>query len=100
LTKLVWRAPLHFLSPGDEAAFFVWLHGMPAVVGVHGLGRELHIQLKSKRLSQTSLREFIALYGRYDGDLTELACFANTTNASWFSSPSEAWHDAVFRSHQ
>lgn len=96
MATLVWHAPMQFLSPGDERAFFHWLEAIPGVVGVRGCGRELHIQLKSKRLSQSALREFIALYSRFDGCLSELAQFVNATNESWFRSPSTDWHDAVF----
>jgi hypothetical protein len=96
VTTLIWHAPMQYLSSGDEMAFFAWVHSIPGVVGVRGLGRELHIRLKSKRLSQNSLREFIALYHRYRGDLAELAQFANSSNESWFCSPEAVWHAAVF----
>lgn len=87
-----------YRSPGDEAAFFRWLSGIPGVLGVHGVGRELHIRLRSTRLSATALRELLALYIRFGGHLTELAVFANDSNRSWFCSPEADWHNAVFES--
>ena len=68
---------MRYYSPSDEAAFFGWLQSIPGVIRVHGQGRELVIELRSKRLSASSLRELIALYRRYEGNMSELAQFAN-----------------------
>jgi len=87
-----------YRSPRDEAAFFGWLAGIPGVVRVQGLGQELHIQLRLSRLSAPALRELLALYHRYGGNLHELAVFANDSNRSWFCSPEAEWHHAVFGS--
>ena len=87
---------MHYLSQGDEAAFFAWLKAISGVAAVVGSGRELHIQLRSRRLSQQSLRELIALYTRYGGHLNELAQFATESNAPWFKAPDATWHRAVF----
>jgi hypothetical protein len=97
MATLVWRAPLSYLSPGDEAAFFSWLGSIAGVVSVQGRGSELHIQLRSKRLSSKSLREFVALYARYHGYMGELAQFETPSNAAWFAAPSAAWHAQVFQ---
>ena len=96
MTTLVWQAPMRYWSSGDEAAFFTWLHSIPGVVSIRGEGRELHIRLKSKRLSSSSLRELIALYCRYNGRMSELAQFATTSNESWFKAPGTYWHARVF----
>ncbi|WP_332878073.1 hypothetical protein [Massilia sp. S19_KUP03_FR1] len=84
MAELIWTAPMRYYSRSDEAAFFGWLQSIPCVTGVQGQGRELIIRLKSKRLSQASLRELLALYRRYEGDMSELAQFASDTNRSWF----------------
>jgi hypothetical protein len=87
---------MRFASPGDESAFFSWLHAIPAVVSARGEGRELHIRLRSARLSAANLREFIALYDRYDGNMKELAQFVHSSNESWFKSRSSFWYSKVF----
>jgi len=87
---------MRYLSHGDEAAFFAWLKSVPGVIAVVGSSRELQIQLRSKRLSQQGLRELIALYTRYDGNLSELAQFATEANSAWFKAPNAVWHRAVF----
>ena|SRR5437016_2413329 len=96
MTTLVWQGPMQFASPGDESAFFDWLQSIPGVVSVRGEGRELHIRLRSKRLSSHALREFIALYARYDGRMKELAQFAHSSNEAWFKSKESFWHRKVF----
>lgn len=96
MAKLIWTARMHYYSRADEAAFFGWLHSISGVTEVRGQGRELVIQLKSKKLSQTALRELIALYRRYDGNMSELEQFVNDTNRSWFQHPDADWHSAVF----
>jgi hypothetical protein len=84
MAQLIWTAPMKYYSGGDETAFFDRLQSIPGVIGARGQGRELIIQLKSKRLSQAALRELLALYLRYNGRLSEVAQFVNDTNRSWF----------------
>lgn len=98
MAKLIWTAPMRYYSKNDEAAFFGWLKSIPGVTDVVGSGRELAIHLRSKRLAAVSLRELIALYRRYEGNMTELAQFANESNASWFLAPTAYWHKEVFKS--
>ena len=90
---------MSYWSPGDETAFFHWLQSIPGVTSVRGVGRELQISLRSSRLSSTALRELIALYWRYGGNLSELAQFANAANAHWFRNPQAHWYESVFGGH-
>lgn len=87
---------MRYLSARDEAAFFGWLQSIPGVIAVNGQGRELLIQLRSKRLSQVGLRELIAIYSRYNGNLRELAEFENDANRGWFKDESAYWFEGVF----
>jgi hypothetical protein len=100
MAELIWTAPTHYYSHSDEAAFFHWLQSIPGVTGVRGQGRELVIRLKSKRLSQTALRELIALYRRYNGRMSELQQFANDTNRNWFQNSDTYWYKEVFMEGQ
>ena len=74
---------MSYFAPGDESAFFTWLQSIPGVVSVRGLGRELHIQTRSTRLSRTSIIELVAIYRRYNGNLSELAMFITESNREW-----------------
>jgi hypothetical protein len=87
---------MRFYSAKDEESFFLWLKSIPGVVGVRGVGNELHIRLKSKRLSAEALRELIAVYHRYDGLMPELAVFLNQRNEGWFKAADSYWFEGVF----
>ena len=65
------RAPT-FYSPGDETAFFGWLRKMRAVSEVRPRGLDLHIGLRSGKISADELREFRALFHRYGMDTSDI----------------------------
>lgn len=83
MATLIWRAPMRYYAPGDEAAFFGWLQAIPGVLGVAGTGTELHIAVRSTRLSRASMTELVAIYRRYGGDLRELSLFVTAANRAW-----------------
>jgi hypothetical protein len=91
---LVLKCP-RFYSPEDERHFFGWLTDIAGVGTVRGIGRDLHVSLRSK-LSQASLRELLSLYKRYGLPMAALAAFCNASNAHWFRAESAYWHRAVF----
>ncbi|NUT61140.1 hypothetical protein [Herbaspirillum sp. C9C3] len=53
-------------------------------------GRGLHILLCSQRISAPSIKELLALYLHYRGELSVLAQFANQPNSSWFADANAA----------
>lgn len=89
---------MRYGSAGDEAAFFSWLQSISGVKAVRGVGRELHIELHSQQLTQEYLRELLALYARYGGEMSELVMFATPDNAHWFTDPLSPWFEKVFSS--
>lgn len=88
-----------FYSPQDEAAFFAWAQSIPAVASVAGRGRSIILRMKSKRVSEASLRELIALHRRYRVSMRQLAQFRNATNEAWFASPEAYWLKPIFGRH-
>ena len=84
MATLIWRAPMTYYSSRDETAFFTWLHSVPGVVSVRGVGVELHVETRSRRLGQAALRELVAIYRRYGGRLSELEMFVTPSNRDWF----------------
>jgi hypothetical protein len=75
MATLIWRKTIWYYSPKDETAFFEWLQSIPGVVSVGGMGTELHIRMRSRKLSANAYRELSALYRRYKGDASELDQF-------------------------
>ena len=85
-----------YFSPGDEAAFFSWLKSIPGVKGLRGTPGGLLVDLVSKRLSNSALRELIALHYRFALPMKDLQQFKTARNAAWFEDPAAYWHAFVF----
>lgn len=85
-----------YYSRKDEEAFFEWLRKIGCVQRVDGVGAELRIHIRSRRISEECLRELIALFWRYGGPMHQLAQFENARNRSWFRNPSMYWFRSVF----
>jgi hypothetical protein len=97
MTTIQWNTrPLTFYSQLDEKAFFDWLESIPGVIRVEGRVWELMIHLRSRRIAQTSLRDLLAIYHRYGGDMSQLAQFLNPQNERWFKAPGTYWYKRVF----
>src|ERR1041384_2021483 len=95
MPKLVWKKAIPYYSSLDEKAFFDWLKSIADVVNVMGTPIGLEIYL-SEEISDASLRELIAIYKRYGGDMKELAHFATPENEDWFKSTKMYWYADVF----
>ncbi len=91
-----WNAPMAYWAYSDEKAFFTWLESISGVVSVKGIGRELFIHLRSRRMSRTALMDLIAIYKRYGGDLSQLAQLLTPENEHWFKDPIMYWHKDMF----
>jgi len=95
MPKLLIREGMYY-SPKDEEAFFGWLQSIAGVVKVAGTHAGLEVTLRSKRLSETALRNLIAIHFRYGLPMRELAQFETPQNSSWFRSPQAYWYAKVF----
>lgn len=93
---LRWNAPQYFWCYSDEKAFFTWLESITGVKRVKGVGADLFIYLRSSTITDKTLRDFIGIYTRYNGDLSQLAQFLTPKNQAWFKNPEMYWYRAVF----
>ena len=84
-----------YYSPLDEKHLFEWAREIPCVVG----WEQDTLVVKSKRISEASLRDLLAMFWRYKIPMEQLAQFKNTANESWFAAPIMYWHSAVFSSN-
>ena len=96
MPKLLWTKPIRYYSLGDEKQFFAWLESIGGVTRVEGTPEGLSVHLSSRRMSQKALRNLIALFKRYGGDMKQLAQFATPENESWFKAPNTYWHAGTF----
>jgi hypothetical protein len=85
-----------YYSPGDEAAFFRWLESIPGVARVVGTSDGLVVRLRSRTLSESALRELLALHFRYDLPMQSLAQFETPKNRRWFRARDTYWYARVF----
>lgn len=85
-----------FYAPEDEAAFFSWAQSIAAVVSVSGRGRSIMIAIRSRSVSDASLRSLIGLFKRYRISMPQLAQFKSAKNSAWFASPAGFWASSVF----
>lgn len=85
-----------YMSQRDEDSFFYWLERIPGVIGVTGSVRTLTVRIRRSRLSDETLREFLALFRRYRIGMRQLARFETPSNRRWFRSRSAYWYKGVF----
>lgn len=76
----------------DEKYLFAWAAEIPAVVGFD----PVTLFVRSKRISEASLRDLLALFERYDIPMDQLQIFLNKKNEHWFANPNMYWHKKVF----
>lgn len=84
--------PVTYFSQLDEASFFKWAQQIPCVTSID----DLFLHVRSKRISETDLRDLIALMHRYRMPMAQLQQFLNERNEHWFKSPKMYWHQDVF----
>jgi hypothetical protein len=96
MMKLVVTAVRYF-SQRDEDAFFGWLKQILSVQDVKGAGGDLFITVDERRMTDTDLREFLALFHRYAIDKKPLRSLLSSSNAGWFRDDVDTyWHKDVF----
>jgi hypothetical protein len=86
-----------FYSPGDELSFFEALRRIKAIRRIEGAGDSILLHTSS-RISDTALRDLIALFRRYRISSRQLAQFLTESNRHWFHDPQAFWHRRVFAS--
>ena len=85
-------SPVRYLSYLDEKSFFEWAQEIPCVKSIDG--GVFHI--RSKRLSESDLRDLIAIMYRYKMSMKQLQQFCNAKNEHWFKAKKMYWYGAVF----
>ncbi|MDD2721945.1 MAG: hypothetical protein PHH47_11625, partial [Gallionella sp.] len=85
-------SPVRYYSQLDEDAFFAWAQKIPCVTSIEG--GFLHI--KSKRLSESDLRDLVAIMHRYKIPMQQLRQFCTAANERWFRAEGSYWYKSVF----
>lgn len=82
-------------SPNDERAFFEWLERIDGVESVKGIGEEVHIHIKAD-IDEYGLRDLVALFFRYNVDLTQIPKVISTQIHPWLLKEGMYWFSAMF----
>ncbi len=91
-----------FCHQFDEDAFFDWIKKIPSIIsfeypGDEGIRDELHLTVKSARISDEDLRAIIGLFCKYDIDMRQLKVFINEDNKSWIRKDGKGyWNKRIF----
>lgn len=89
-----------FLSAGDESNFFSRIESLNGVSKMYGEGFSIVIETEDS-IEDSSLKELIATFYRYQIDMSQLKSFMNKDNKCWFFSNTKAyWHRKVFRNRK
>jgi hypothetical protein len=70
-----------YWSEGDEQAHFDWLDRIACVREARGRGTRVFLTINPNDVTPSDLRELIAIYRRYGGDLEQLKILEETTDA-------------------
>lgn len=87
-----------YYSSHDEDTFFDWLKKISSIVDCVGKHDELYIHIAGATITDSDLRELLALFYRYKiKNMNQLRVFLNETNRSWFHENKKSyWHKKVF----
>jgi hypothetical protein len=88
-----------FYSRGDERRFFQGLSEIDCIKNVQGVGRGLVFDINLNRFSKEKVFEFVALFWRYQIDLTPLKLLAEKNKKfAWLSEAQFYWHARMYAS--
>ena len=69
-----------FYSEGDELSFFKWIDSINCIKEFKGIGDTMYLTINTKKPSDVCLRELLALFYRYNIEMSQLAMFLNDKN--------------------
>lgn len=85
MTKtIIILSPLRFYAQHDEQFFFEWLDTFKSIIGIKGIGNELHVEFKSSKISNKELLDLMGMFRRYNFDTQQLTVFKNAKNKVLF----------------
>lgn len=83
---------LMYFSQLDEDHFFNWIQQIRCVDSIEGG----IIQIDSDNVSESDLRNLLAIFSRYGLPMSSLSHFETSRNRSWFRDRDKYWYEGVF----
>lgn len=87
---------VRFFSQGDEEAFFEWLNKLCCIKKCVGHGLTLYISINSSLVDEKGLRELLAIFHRYEIDMSQLIQFDREEFSVWFRNVDAFWCQDIF----
>ena len=84
-----------FYSLKDEELLFNWLQELDGVISIVGKANDLVVSTNGK-LSDSELRELLAVFRRYSLNMSQLAQYCDEDNSEWFADKNKTWYSSVF----
>lgn len=76
-------SPLSFYTEHDEELFFKWIKKIKCIKEYKGIGKALHLHIKSNAISNNDLLDLFGLFDRYKlNEAEQLRVFMNEQNKS------------------
>jgi hypothetical protein len=76
-----------FYSVGDENSFFQWIYRLRGYKSCAGIGQSVRIDFEFESMDRETLSDLVAIFRRYNLDLTILRPLANAPDGAWLSDP-------------
>lgn len=77
--------PLRFYTQNDETLCFEWIKKIKCIKKHIGVGRELHLYVSSKKISNSDLLDLMGFFNRYKFGANQLKVFMSDKNKEWFA---------------
>ena len=86
-----------FYARKDEDAFFEWINKIECIEKTSAASDELYLHIAADELHDQDLDDLIALFYRYNIEMSQLARFLTQENKHWFYDNKKAfWRKKVF----
>ena len=92
---------VQFYCKDDEDIFFEWIERIKCIETFSYRWKFLYLHIPSGDIDDENLKELLALFYRYNIEMTQLAEFLTPCNKIWFYDNKEAfWYKNVFKNRE
>ena len=88
---------VQFYSELDETCFSERLDRINCIENWEGVSDTIVLNIKSKKVSDTCMRELLSLFYRYKIEMSQLIVLVNNKNEVWIKNEKAYWHKKLFK---
>ena len=86
-----------FYSELDETSFSERLDKINCIENWEGVSDSIVLNIKSKKVSDTCMRELLSLFYRYKIEMSQLLVLVNNKNEAWIKNENAYWYKKLFK---